>query len=215
MWCLSFLFSLKKQLGSCLSTQHKVAIQALEHMSWLPYILTKTLKEKMGSLQSNEITSQQWCSWMWGACSSPWKVRNAHGFHRHHQKSHPGGTIMMPMTEWCLWSTMIGVVLREANLRWKIQYHITNYPTQVCQLWQTPFGNTKNSIILAKLPHPWQITGCLLENISSQSCHFLFFSYVYVPSIFPSWQRPNVFWEGLKIGFCSTERYLVVGQGCN
>lgn len=51
--------------------------------------------------------------------------------------------------------------------------------------------------------------------ISSQSCHFLFFSSVYVPSIFTSWQRLSVFWEGLKIGFCSTERYLVVGQGCN
>lgn len=186
-----------------------------EHRSCLPSILTQALKEEMGNSQSNEITSS----------------RSALGCGEHAPllgewenvcvcqippKKAPGGAIMMPMAGWCLWSTkFIGVVLREAILRWKIPYHVTNHSTQVCQHWQTHFGNTQNSIILAKLPHPWQITGCLLENISSQSCYFLFFSYIYVPSIFPSWQRPGVFWEGLKIGFISTECYLVVGQGCN
>lgn len=143
LWCLSFLCSLKN-MGSCLSPQQKFAFQTLEHMSWLPSTLTKTLREEMANSQSDEISSQQGCSWMWGACSSPWGVRNICVFHRYHQKSQPRGeAIMVPRTEWCLWSTkLIGVVLREANLRWKISYHITHHPTQVCQHWQAPFGNT-------------------------------------------------------------------------
>lgn len=62
-------------------------------MSWLPSILTKTLKLGLGNLKSDEITSQKWHSWMWGVCSSTWGTRNIHVFHVYHQKSHSRGTV--------------------------------------------------------------------------------------------------------------------------
>lgn len=131
--CLCFLFSLKKQLGSCLSTQQKafcsnpLNVWAGSHPFWLRL-------SKNGWVSWNpEITCSQWCFWIWKACSSTWGMRNFHVFHIYCWKSHPRETTVMFMIGWCLWSMIIGVVLRAANPRWKISYHITNHATQTRQ----------------------------------------------------------------------------------
>lgn len=217
LWCLCFLFSQKKQLGSCLSTQQKAWQPNSSNVwsgchpfwprpsrrSWVNWSLMR-LPVSNGILGCGEHASplEEWETFIYFTYITKKTSRREQiqclwlgdaydpwwlGWFSEQQTRDEIFHIILPTAQ-SKYANKINIKLLETHriqLFW-LNYHIHGELQVVC----------------------WKISPL-------SPAIFLFFSSVYIPSIFPSWQRPTVFWEGLKIGFCSTEHYLVVVWGCN